>query len=127
MNLTENFTREELACSHCGRMQIPLAAVQWLQKVRDRFGAPLKVNSGYRCPEHNQAVSSTGPNGPHTKASFDIAIFGGEALRLVRIAIEEGATGIGIKQHGPHEKRFIHLDILPYAEGQPRPFIWSYP
>ena len=37
-----------------------------------------------------------------------------------------GMTGIGIKQHGPHNKRFIHLDNLDNST-HPRPTIWSYP
>jgi len=31
-----------------------------------------------------------------------------------------------VNQKGPHAARFIHLDDLPDAEGQPRPTIWSY-
>jgi len=126
VNLTQHFTREELACTHCGEMPIPLSAVYRLQRVRDRMAVPLKVSSGYRCPAHNAAVSSTGPNGPHTKAAFDIQISGAAAYKLVAVAMSEGFTGIGVSQKGPHEKRFIHLDTLPNEEGQPRPTVWSY-
>lgn len=33
-------------------------------------------------------------------------------------------TGIGIQQKGGD--RYIHLDNLPNAPGQPRPTVWSY-
>lgn len=33
-----------------------------------------------------------------------------------------GFTGIGLHQTGPHERRFIHLDI---AKMSPRPWVWS--
>jgi zinc D-Ala-D-Ala carboxypeptidase len=45
-------------------------------------------------------------------------------LEMIRMALSVGFTGIGVKQHGAG--RFIHLDDLPNAEGQPRPHLWSY-
>ena len=126
MNLTKNFTVEELACKHCGQMRIPLPSIERLQRLRDRSGQPLRLSSAYRCPEHNAAVSSTGRNGPHTKAAFDVLTSGPEAYQIVALALLEGFTGIGVNQKGPHAARFIHLDDLPDAEGQPRPTIWSY-
>ena len=126
MQLTQNFTREEFACRHCGRMNIPMSSIERLQRVRNKFGRPMTVTSGDRCPTHNQAVSSTGPNGPHTKGAFDIAVSGPEAYILVAIALQEGFTGIGVNQKGPHDKRFIHLDDLADDVGGPRPTIWSY-
>lgn len=126
--VTQHFTREELACKHCGRMNIPLSSVQRLQRVRDRVGHYLKVSSADRCPEHNNAVSKSGRNGPHTKAAFDIAIYGPDAYHLVHAAIIEGFTGIGVNQGPtvPLNKRFIHLDDIEDAEGSPRPNVWSY-
>lgn len=124
--VSKNFTREELACKHCGRMRIPQSSIDRLQRVRDRMGTPLRVNSADRCPDHNDAVSATGRDGPHTKAAFDIGISGAAAYKLVGIAMQEGFTGIGVQQKGPHDKRFIHLDDLPNEDGQPRPTFWSY-
>lgn len=124
--LTKNFSREELACKHCGRMEIPLAAIERLQALRDKVGHVLRITSGYRCPEHNNVVSSTGRTGPHTQGGFDIGIYGDDAYHLVQAAIELGFTGIGVHQKGPFESRFIHLDLLDDALDYPRPCIWSY-
>jgi len=126
MNLTKNFTSEELACKHCGKMAIPLPAVDKLQRLRDHYGRPLKLSSAYRCPEHNAAVSSTGRAGPHTKAAFDVLVSGPEAYQIVALALLEGFTGIGVSQKGPHAARFIHLDALDDAPDCPRPYVWSY-
>jgi uncharacterized protein YcbK (DUF882 family) len=123
--MTPHFLRAELACRHCGAMEIPLSEVQRLERVRVRCGFPFIITSAYRCPDYNDRVSSTGREGPHTKAAFDIAVIGNRALEVIRIALEEGFTGIGVKQHG--QGRFIHLDALPAGYGQPRPWIWSYP
>ena len=126
MPLTKNFTREELACKHCGRMDIPRVSIDRLQRVRDRVGHFLKVSSGYRCPEHNNVVSKTGRTGPHTQAAFDVLVYGDEAYHVIQAAIAEGFTGIGVNQKGPQEQRFIHLDDLTDEAGRPRPHVWSY-
>lgn len=127
MNLTPHFTAEELRCK-CGCGMLPrMESVQRLERLRVRCGFPFTVTSGARCPKHNLEVATTGEGGPHTKGqAFDIAIAGAQALELVDHAREEGFTGIGVKQKGPHQERIIHLDDLPAADGQPRPWIWSY-
>ena len=124
--VSKNFTFDELKCKHCGKMHIPQSSIDRLQRVRDRVGHVLKVSSGYRCPEHNNVVSSTGRTGPHTVAAFDIAVHGPEAFHVLVAALAEGFVGIGVNQKGPLEQRFIHLDDLPDADGRPRPGVWSY-
>lgn len=85
------------------------------------------INSGYRCPAHNAKVSKTGESGPHTTGlAADIRISGKPAYELVAKAIELGATGIGLHQHGPRESRFVHLDTLANSADYPRPVIWTY-
>lgn len=121
-----NFTPAEMACKGTGRLLIVPAFMDRLQRLRTAFGKPMPITSGYRTPEYNSAVSRTGRDGPHTHArAVDVAVSGGDALDLVRLALAHGFTGIGIKQHGPHAGRFIHLDDLTAPE-HPRPRIWSY-
>lgn len=44
-----------------------------LQPLRDRLGHPLRINSGYRCPELNKAVGGV-PTSQHVKGeAADIA------------------------------------------------------
>lgn len=124
--MTPHFTDAELACK-CGCGMKPSQTSQnRLERVRVRYGKPMIVSSGARCPAHNAQVSGTGLTGPHTKGAFDIAVNGADALQVVQLMLEEGFTGIGISQKGPHGKRFIHGDDLPNEPGQPRPTIWSY-
>ena len=95
-----------------------------LVALREDLKSPLNVSSGYRCPEHNQRVSSTGMSGPHTRGTaVDVLIYGGEAWRVLRAAPSHGMIGIGVSQKGEHSKRFLHLD--QDTEGN-RPWIWSY-
>lgn len=93
-----------------------------LQKMRDLCGFPFKINSGFRCPDYNEKISSTGRTGPHTKGrAVDIGVEGTKAYLVVDAAYEVGMTGIGFQQKGGG--RFIHVDDLTTP---PRPNVWSY-
>ena len=119
------FTLEEFACRHCGENRIQLPWVDELDQLRDQAGFPFIISSGYRCPVHNQAVSSTGPNGPHTTGwATDIRVDRARAHRLLGLALQAGIPGIGVQQKG--SSRFIHLDRLPIDTRHPRPTVWSY-
>jgi zinc D-Ala-D-Ala carboxypeptidase len=115
------FKPSEFNCKHCGENKMNQGFLDLLDELRGRYGKPMVVSSGYRCPTHNQTVSSTGPNGPHTTGkAVDIAVNRGNAYELAKLAFEMGFSGIGFNQKG--EGRFIHLDTI--SEG--RPTIWSY-
>ena len=126
--LFANFSRSEFECKcSCGKCEMDESFVKRLQHLRKQCGFPFVISSGYRCPNHNARVSSTGSVGPHTTGhAVDIVCSGENAVKLTSGARLYGMTGIGVKQHGPHGKRFIHLDDLQNAVNQPRPWIWSY-
>lgn len=118
------FKREDFACK-CGKCEnkIDDQLTASLDELRGRVGFPLIVSSGYRCPEHNQKVSSTGPNGPHTTGkAVDLAVSHDKAYFVLQQALRMGFTGIGV--NGKGTGRFIHLDALPESAGRPR--VWSY-
>jgi len=121
------FSDAELACK-CGCGFLPPADFRSkLERLRERFGKPLTVTSAARCPAYNSdpKVSLTGKTGPHTTGrATDFAVSHADALTLFDLARQQGFTGIGVQQKGA--KRFLHLDDLPNAPGQPRPTIWSY-
>ena len=71
MNLTKNFTLEELLHSDYGEAHnienlatddvvynLTALAQDILQPLRDLYGKQIKVNSGYRCKQINDAVGS---------------------------------------------------------------------
>lgn len=123
--VTPSFADKELACK-CGCGMLPAHDFMLkVERVRVRFGKPMPVASGARCPSHNARESHTGDDGPHTTGrALDVAIRGADALTLVSILLEEGFTGIGVSQKG--ESRFLHFDDLPANEKRPRPYLWSY-
>lgn len=119
------FRVDEFACKHCRQNLIDHQFVTELDDLRHHLGFALPITSGYRCPEHNARVSSTGLTGPHTTGrAADIAVSHGRAYDLLQAAMMMKFTGIGVQQKG--SVRFIHLDNLPNGHSQPRPTIWSY-
>ena len=81
------FTESEFACKHCGANRMNPAFLSMVDDLRHRCGFALPVTSGYRCPVHNQAVSTTGPNGPHTTGmAVDIGVSRSRAHDVLRHA-----------------------------------------
>ncbi|MFZ9064655.1 MAG: D-Ala-D-Ala carboxypeptidase family metallohydrolase [bacterium] len=112
------FKPEEFKCSCCGEEHMNLHFVKLLDETRRKLGFPLKISSGYRCPDYNEKVSS-GRDGPHTTGkAADIHIYYGDA-RLLLDEVMDVFEGIGINQKGPVEGRFIHLDLCGLR-------VWSY-
>lgn len=120
-----HFSRDEMACRGTGLCEMSSEFMDKLERLREAYGKPMIVTSGYRAPEYNEKVSKTGRSGPHTTGhAVDIGVSGEDALRLLQVAFMFGFSGYGIKQIG--NARFIHLDDLPNSPGCPRPHIWSY-
>ena len=119
-----NFQSQEFACRHTGRIHMDADFMGRLQRLRQAFGRPMVISSGYRDPSHPVEAAKRQP-GPHTMGrACDVAVRGADALALIVLAVQHGFTGIGVQQKGA--SRFIHLDDLPSQTHQPRPAIWSY-
>jgi len=122
-----DFSASEFVCRcGCGQGadQMRAALLDKLQEIRTRLGRPLTITSGYRCPDHNQAVSQSGRDGPHTLGvAADVAVAGKDAWTVLALATQLGVPRIGVAQKGDHASSFLHLDVLdtPIA-----PWIWSY-
>lgn len=114
------FSAEEFECRcGCGRSDMNHDFMLKLDNLRANLGGPIIINSGFRCPEHNAAVSSTGLNGPHTTGkAADLGVSYHRGRKLLDLAVVH-FPGIGIKQHGDVGGRFVHLDTLGYR-------VWTY-
>jgi len=95
-----------------------------LNKLREEFGKPLTINSGYRSPEHPIEYVKQTPGAHASGKACDISVSREDALKLLELAIKLGFTGFGINQKG--SSRFLHLDTLENSSARPRPTIWSY-
>ena len=117
----QNFSANEFNCSHCGKNEMQPDFLQKLQALRSVYGKPMRITSGYRCPEHPIEAKKAKPGAHASGCACDIGIEGADAHRLLKLAFAAGFTGIGVQQKG--SGRFIHLDTL---EGGLRPTVWSY-
>jgi zinc D-Ala-D-Ala carboxypeptidase len=121
--LTPNFSRAEFLCKHCGKSGINLDFVGHLQALRDAIGVPLKITSGYRCPQHWDEVKKAKP-GRHTEGiAADLYAIGKSLSAVYRLVLKDFPefTGIGVAPH----QNYIHLDTRPIPKGQ-RAVVWSY-
>lgn len=98
-----------------------------LEPIRKAFGGPLRITSAYRAPQHSAERGKKHGPGAHTRGlAVDIRVYGHHARRLVRIALDHDVMGLFIKQHGPHDRRFVHLDWWEGDENRPRPWLGTY-
>tara|TARA_R110000822_G_scaffold83575_1_gene196756 strand:- start:286 stop:663 length:378 start_codon:yes stop_codon:yes gene_type:complete len=118
-----NFSEEEFACSETGECKMSAAFMKKMQELRDVYGNPMTITSGYRSPKHSiEASKPTGKLSTHARGcAADIACNGQQAYEIMKLAFQLGFTGIGVSQKG--SARFVHLDTFI---GSPRPNIWSY-
>jgi len=54
--ITQNFNLKEFECPCCGLVMIDKRLVDYLQAIRNEYGAPIITSSGYRCQQHNLYV-----------------------------------------------------------------------
>ncbi len=106
-DLSKNFSRREFACKcGCGYDDISPRVVEALQKIRDRFGRPVKVHSGCRCQKHNRSLKAASPYSRHLIGlAADISIEGVTPPELAkyaaRVPLFKGG-GIGLYDWGVH-------------------------
>ena len=95
-----------------------------LQKLREAYGKPMRITSGYRHKTHPIEAKKSKIGAHATGQAADIGVDRADAYELLKLALEIGFTGIGVQQKGGG--RFIHLDTLEASADFIRPTIWSY-
>ena len=110
VRLSEHFSLKEFA-SHDGadEVKIDMLLIEYLEKIRQHFGKPIHINSGYRTPEHNAKVGGV-KNSYHTKGrAADIVVQGVKSLDVARFAETFVCGGVGWYE----AKSFTHIDTRP--------------
>lgn len=116
MRLTQNFTLREFKCKDGTRvpdhlMDNVIELAENLQELREFLGEPIKVNSSYRTPEHNQSVGGSVRSQHLLAKAADIRVkdIDTEDLYLIiEKLIEQGCMkegGLGLYN------TFVHYDI----------------
>ena len=107
--LSPHFTKQELACHHCGRLVVLPRLLEALEALRSRAGGPILVQDGYRCPEHNLQVGGVRDSQHRMGMAADIVICGCSLQQMFDLAdsVPQFAQG-GI---GVYDGGFIHVDV----------------
>lgn len=131
MKLSKNFTLEELVFSitanNQGIVNTPNAeakkalkrlAVEVLQPIRDAWGQPVIVSSGYRCPRLNAAVGGV-KNSQHVLGqAADIKAVNpsdnGKLFRCIRWLVQQKKIKVGqlIWEYGSKSNpKWVHVSL----------------
>ena len=108
IQVSANFKLREFQCRCCGTVKLCPKLLAKLQAVRDAWGGPLVITSGFRCSSRNKAVGGA-------KASFhllgmaaDIAASKNDQQVLKEIAQKIGFSEIIL---GGNEN-YVHVAFL---------------
>lgn len=119
------FKESEFTCKcGCGKAEMDQEFIEVLDTLRANVGRPFIITSGYRCPEYNKKVSTTGEHGPHTTGkAVDIKILDSSfryALIKHSLFITSPIYRLGVGN------TFVHVDMLTEDEGFSEEVIWIY-
>jgi uncharacterized protein YcbK (DUF882 family) len=122
-----NFSFGEASCQETGICDVDIPFMDLLQLTRDELHAPMNITSLYRHPSHTIEAAKETPGTHATGKAADVACHGHTAHRLLEL-LAPRFYGIGIKQSGPYQGRFIHFDLVEAGELShvTRPWLWTY-
>lgn len=124
--ITKNFSMEELVTSNTARMKgidntpdkevearLVQLAQQVLQPLRDSYGKPIKISSGYRCQALNKAIGGVSTSQHLKGEAVDINNGQIENKKLFLLAskmIKEGVMEVGqlIDEKG---YKWLHISL----------------
>lgn len=115
VKLSANFTSNEFQCrcGKCPTVTIDEKLVDYLQKIRDHFKAPVILNSAYRCKTHNAAVGGASGSKHVTGQAADVVVTGVAPREVAKYAESIGVKGIGLYETAT-DGHFVHIDTRDY-------------
>ena len=114
--LSEYFSVYEFDCGKsrpcsCTTTLIDVKLVEILQRIREHFGKPVTVTSGYRCPTYNSRPDVGGSTSSyHCKGqAADIVVAGVKPAEVAKYAESIGVLGVGLYETDK-DGHFVHVD-----------------
>jgi len=104
-NKIKHFDRTEFECPCCGKCVMNEIFVGRIDAARSIADIPFRVNSGYRCAAHNEAVGGVGNSSHIAGHAVDIRC----GSSMVRFKILSALIACGFRRIGIGEN-FIHVD-----------------
>ena len=127
VQLSKNFNSYEFRCGlgspcSCSTILIDDKLIEYLQNIRDHFGASVTITSAYRCSSYNKRIGgATGSY--HSKGmACDIVVSGVAPREVAKYAESIGILGIGLYETSS-DGHFVHIDTRTtkafwYGQGQ---------
>ena len=122
--LSPHFTAKEFACScnNCTDNFIDDVLLEKLEQVRVALG-PLKINSGYRCPQHNKDIGGAASSSHMAGLAADIQPIPLNTDDLDKLYEKCVEVFDNIGDGRP--KKFVHVDVRPAkANGVKRKWVY---
>lgn len=128
MKENKYFKKAEFECK-CGKCQLPPGMpsdelIDVLCEIREHFGKPIRINSGYRCEIHNARVGGAKKSRHIVGDAADFIVIGVPTKDVYRHVIEkydDRPYGVAISINNSDKNAgFVHLDTRGYRAR------WSY-
>ena len=110
--LSTNFNSSEFDCHGSGCCSSTLVddkLVTYLQQIREHFGKPVNISSGYRCATHNKNIGGATKSRHSKGQAADIYISGVTPAEIAKYAESIGILGIGLYETSS-DGFFVHVD-----------------
>ena len=108
MQLTRNFTNDEFKCPCCGKEEMDRGFIARLQTAREIADTSFRINSGWRCQNHNDEVGGAKGSSHLTGHAADVQVTTSQKRFAVVDALREaGFERIGVA------RTFVHVDDDP--------------
>ncbi len=106
VQLETNFRLREFACNDdSSAVLVHPRLCGLVQRVRDRFGASIRINSGYRTGAHNKIIGGSRNSRHLYGMAADIVVTGVPPSEVADYADEIGVGGVG------RYEDFTHVDV----------------
>ncbi|MBK1999946.1 DUF882 domain-containing protein [Campylobacter sp. 2018MI35] len=129
MKENKYFKESEFKCK-CGKCELPKGVpsdelVDVLCEIREHYDAPIIINSGYRCKEHNAEVGGAKSSQHTIGSAADIVVKGVKTEEVHQYVLEKYGDkpfGIAIKHNFENPfGGFVHIDT------RGKKARWTYP
>lgn len=118
--MSKHFKHKEFRCKCCGAVEVDPFLFLKLETVREKYGKPMIVNSGFRCEKHNEEVGGKPSSAHLTGEAADIKCTNSrDRFNLIQSAVDAGFKRIGLDS----KRGFIHMDI---SKSLPQRVFWTY-
>ena len=109
---TKNFKVSEFACNCCRANKIDQRVINIAQKIRDKLGMPIHINSGYRCEKHNAAVGGVKDSFHTQGTAADLSCAAGGGKLFCVIADLKARGELPDLEYTIYyiKKNFVHID-----------------